>query len=81
VCLSGLGRLSLYGLGEVPGQEFFDAADGMVSDLGQHGAEIVLRIEAVQLGRSDQAVHGGGTHSSAIGASEQIVLSIMAILA
>jgi hypothetical protein len=33
----------------------------MVGDLGQDGAKVELRIEAVQLGRSDQAVHGGGT--------------------
>ena len=67
MCLSGLGGLGLYRQGEVPGQEFLDTADGMVGDLGEHGAEIELRIEAVQLCRSDQAVHGGGPFSTAIG--------------
>jgi len=52
VCLSGLGGLGLYRQGEVPGQQFLDTADGMVGDLGEHGAEIELRIEAVQLCRS-----------------------------
>jgi hypothetical protein len=45
--------------GEVPRQEFLDAADGMVRDLGQHGAEIEFRIEAIQFCRSDEAVNGG----------------------
>ena len=36
----------------------------MVGDLGQDGAKVELRVEAVQLRRSDQAVHGGGTFTS-----------------
>ena len=47
--MSGLERLGLYGLCEIPGKEFIDAADWMVGDLGQHGAEIELRIVAIQL--------------------------------
>jgi hypothetical protein len=38
----------------------------MVCDLGQHIAQVEFRIEAVQLGRSNQAVHGGGPFSTAI---------------
>ena len=40
MCLSGLGGLGLYRQGEVPGQQFLDTADGMVGDLGEHGAEM-----------------------------------------
>jgi hypothetical protein len=47
VCLSGLGRVGLKRGSEVPGQEFLYAADGMVGDLGQRGAEIELWVEAV----------------------------------
>jgi hypothetical protein len=35
---------------DVPGQEFLDAADGMVCDLGQDGAVVELRIKAIKLG-------------------------------
>jgi hypothetical protein len=51
--------------GEVPKQEFLDAADGMVRDPGQHGAEIEFRIEAVELGRPNDAVHVSGTLAAA----------------
>jgi hypothetical protein len=51
VCLGGLGGLGLERQGKIPGQEFLDAADGMISDLGQYAAEIELRVEAVQLRR------------------------------
>jgi hypothetical protein len=40
----------------------------MVRDLGQHGAKIEFRIEAVELGRSNKAVHVSGTFAAAIGA-------------
>jgi len=40
------------------------------SGSGQHGSEIEFRIEVVQLGRSDKAVHGGGTFATAVGACE-----------
>jgi len=48
VCLSGLGGGGLKRGGEVPGEQFLDTTDGMVGDLGQHCAEVELRIEAVQ---------------------------------
>ena len=41
---------------EVPRQEFVDAFNGMIGDLCQHVAQVVLRVEAVQLGGFDQAV-------------------------
>jgi len=40
-----------------PGQQFADAIDGMVGDARQHLTEISFRIEAVELGCSDQAVN------------------------
>ena len=47
----------------------------MVGDLGQDGAEIESGVEAIQFCRSDQAVHGGGTLSAAVGTSKQVVLA------
>jgi hypothetical protein len=38
---------------EVPGQEFLDAADGVVGDLGQDGAEVEFRVESVQPGHPE----------------------------
>src|ERR1700683_2033397 len=75
MCLSGLGGLGLEGRIDVPGQELVDAADGMVWDLRQDGAEIEFRVEAVQLRRSDQAVQGGGAFATAVRACKQVVLS------
>ena len=42
----------------VPGQEFLNAIDGMIGDIGQHVAQIGLRINAVQPGAADERVHG-----------------------
>ena len=41
----------------VPGEQFADARDGVVGDAGQHLAEIGFWIQAVELGRADQAVN------------------------
>ncbi len=81
MCLSGLRGLGLYRQGEVPGQELVDAADGMVGDLGEHGAEIELRIEAVQFCRSDQRVDSRGAFATRVGAGEKVILPFMEILA
>ena len=47
---SGGLRDGLERVGQVPGQQLGDAADGVVSDLGQHRAQVEFRIEAVELG-------------------------------
>lgn len=72
MCLSGLRRVDLKGRNDVPGQEFFDATDGMVWDLRQDSAKVELRIEAVQLGRANEAVKCGGTVNTAIGSCEEL---------
>jgi hypothetical protein len=43
-----LGRAGLKRCGEILRQEFVYAADGMVGDLGQDGAEVELRVKTVQ---------------------------------
>lgn len=61
-----MGGAQLAGLGggfvqaDVPGRQFGDALDRMVGDSLQHVAQIRLRIDPVQLGRSDQRVDGRG---------------------
>jgi hypothetical protein len=52
---------------EVPRQQFGDAVDGMVGDTGQHLAQIGFRIEAIELGRTDQAVDRGSTFPTRVG--------------
>jgi len=47
----------------------------MVGDLGQDGTKVEFRIEAVQLGRPDQAVYGGGTFATAIRTCKQVVFA------
>jgi len=62
---------------EVPGQQFVDAVDRVIGDAREHVAEVGFRIDAVQLGRADQAVDRGGAVAAGIGSSKQVVLAIM----
>lgn len=50
--LGGL-RDGLRIVGQIPGQQLDDSADGVVGDLGQHRAQVEFRIEVVELGRAD----------------------------
>ena len=61
------------GTHEVPGQELLDTVDRMVSDAGQHAAQVELWIETVEFGGADQAVDRGGALATGIGASEQVI--------
>ena len=47
----------------------------MVGDARKHRAQVGLGIEAVELGRADQAVDRRGPFPAHIGAREQIVLA------
>jgi hypothetical protein len=40
---------------EIPRQQFFDAVDRMLRDARQNVPQITLRIDSIQLRRSDQA--------------------------
>ncbi|MGF6798337.1 hypothetical protein OKW48_001769 [Paraburkholderia youngii] len=63
------GRIGLRGqlVGHVPRQQFVDAIDLLVSDVGEDVFEVGARVNVVQLACPDQAVHCGGpfTHSFA----------------
>jgi len=60
---------------QVPGQEFTDAVDRMLSDPSQDGAKIERGIKAVQFGRADEGVERSCAHPTGIGTEEQIVLA------
>ena len=62
---------------EIPRQQFVDAVDGMVGDAGQHLAQIGFGIEAVELGRTDQAVDRRGAFPARIRSGKQVVLPVM----
>ena len=61
--------------GEVPGQQFGDAVDRVIGDAREHVAQVGFGIEAVELGRADQAVDRGGALAAGIGAAKQVVLA------
>ena len=47
-------------LGDVPRQELLGAVDRMPGDASEDKPQVGFRIEAVELGRADQAVDGRG---------------------
>jgi len=59
--------------GAVPGQDVINPVDRMLGDLGQHMAQLGFGGDAVELGRANQRVDGGGALASAVGAGEQVV--------
>ena len=58
----------------IPGQQLINAVNWMIGNAHQDVAQICFRVESVQFGRADQAVHGCSTFSASIGAREQVVL-------
>jgi len=62
-------------LSKFPREQVGDAVDGVCGNLGEHGAEVQFRIEAVELGGADEAVERSSAISACIGASEQVVLA------
>jgi hypothetical protein len=71
----GLGSLGLAALCQIPWQQIGDAADGVLGDAGEHGSEIVLRVDSVELGRTDERVDGSGALAAGVGSGEKIVLA------
>ena len=66
----------LLGRGEIPGREFLDAVDGVISDPIEHAAEIEFRIQPVELGCPQQRVDGCGAVTAGIGTAGQEVFPI-----
>lgn len=53
--------------GHVPGQQFFNAIDFMICDMGQDVFEVGTRIDPVELARSDQTVRRGSPLAPTVG--------------
>ena len=62
-----MGSLGLEALCQVPWQQIGDAADGVLGDSGEYGSEIVLRVDAGELGRTDERVDGSGALAAGVG--------------
>jgi hypothetical protein len=60
--------------GEVPRQEFEDAVNGMIGDAFENVAKVEFRVEAVELGCTEQGINRSSTFSAGIRTGEQIVL-------
>lgn len=60
---------------DIPWKQVFDSVDGMVGDAVQHSPQICLGIDAIQLGRLDQAVEGCRALTAGIGTCEQVILA------
>lgn len=71
MCLSGFGDVGLECGSQIPGQQILDLADRMVGDACEHRTEVELRIESVELGATDQGVHGSGTFAAAVRTGKQ----------
>jgi hypothetical protein len=61
--------------GEIPGQQFRNAIDGMIGDTFQYMAQVEFRIEAVELGCSQQSIDRSRAFSAGIGTGEEIVFA------
>jgi hypothetical protein len=57
-------------LRDVPGQQFVDAVGLMIGDVRKHEFQVGAWIDVVQFARADQAIHCGGSLTTAVGARE-----------
>lgn len=65
----------------MPRQQFVDPIDRALGDTLDDIAQVSLWIQVIELGRANQAVDGRGALATRIGATEQIILSVMRIFA
>src|SRR5205085_8523151 len=59
----------------VPGEKFGDAPCRVIRNSGEHVGQVMLRVNAVELGGFDQRVHSGGASAARIGAGEEVVFA------
>lgn len=57
----------------VPGKEFVDPIDRMVSDPLKHVRKIRLGIQVVEFCRSQKAIHRGGALATGVRTEEEII--------
>ena len=58
----------------VPWQHLVDLADWVVGDAFEDVVEIELRVEAVELGSTEQRVDRGSSLTAGVGAAEEVIL-------
>jgi hypothetical protein len=63
---SQLGGIASDLRGNVPGQQLGDAVDRVLGNVFEHVTQVGLWVQAVELGRADQAVHGGCAFTAGI---------------
>ena len=57
-------------LRDVPGQQFVDAVGLVIRNVREHEFQVGAWIDVVQFARADQAIHGGSSLTTAVGARE-----------
>jgi hypothetical protein len=58
----------------VPGEQFFDAVDGVVGNSGEDVLEIDLRVESVEFGRAEQGVDRRSAFAACVRATKEKIL-------
>ena len=76
-----LWRSELECVGDVPWQQFFHTADRVIGNQGDDMPQIGFGIEAIELGRADQAIQAGSALPSGIRTGEEVVFAVMLNLA
>jgi hypothetical protein len=74
---SGYRRAAMPGqlVGHAPGQQFVDAVDLVVGDMGEHVFEVGPWVDSIELATPDQAVHRCCPLASRIGAGEHKIFA------
>ena len=62
----------------LPREQFLDAVDGMLGEAGEHLAEVLSGIEAVEFRAADQAIEDGGAFAALIRTGEEVILASQA---
>lgn len=68
------------GCSDIPGQQLFDAVDGMGGEAREHVAQVLFGVKVVEFRRADQGVEGCGTFATLIGAGKKIIFAVMEAL-
>ncbi len=68
-------------LRDVPGQQFVDSVGLVIRNVREHEFQVGAWIDVIQFARADQAIHGGSSLTTAVGAREHKVAPAMHIFA
>ncbi len=68
-------------LRDVPGQQFVDAVGLVIGNVRKDVFQVGAWIDVIQFARADQAIHGGSSLTTAVGAREHKIAPTMQICA